>query len=70
MTALRDRLHPGQRWRRRRDGVVIQVRQIHRADRLVEVDLVTPQLFPSTRPTVGFRDLREHYEEVPEYVAA
>jgi hypothetical protein len=38
-TMMRDRVAIGQRWQRRRDRQAGRIRQIHRADRQVELEL-------------------------------
>lgn len=50
--AMRDRVTIGQEWRRRRDKVVGEIVQVHRADREVEIQAGNEVLL------VGFTDLR------------
>lgn len=56
---LGEHLTIGQHWRRRRDGCTVRIRQVHRADRLVEIDIVTPLLHTSTPRTLSFRQLAD-----------
>lgn len=63
MTAMRDRITIGQHWRRRRDGFEIRIRQVHRADRLVEAEAVTLQL-DGRVSRLRFDELRDSYVEV------
>lgn len=55
---MADRLTIGQRWRRRRDDRVATVRQVHRADRTVELRLPDGQTLTET-----FTDLRLRWEQ-------
>jgi hypothetical protein len=64
MTAIAERVTIGQQWRRR-DGLTVRIRQVHRADRLVEIDLITPRLFATKPGMLSFRELRRNYREVP-----
>ena len=57
--AMRDRVQIGQAWRRRRDRVVMRIRQIHRADRVVELVDGAGDVH-----LVAFRDLRTYWREV------
>jgi hypothetical protein len=61
MTAMRDRVGIGQTWRRRRDGLVVIVRQVHRAERLVEVRPVNPSLLDNAPRSVTFGELRHRW---------
>lgn len=56
--AMRDRVHPGQRWMRRRGREIAVIRQVHRADRCVEL------LGIDGVRMVTFNDLRTYYTEV------
>lgn len=56
--SMRDRVHIGQAWRRRRTGEIGVIHQIHRADRQVEL------LGIEGVRCVSFTDLRRLYEEV------
>lgn len=56
---LRDVVRNGQRWRRV-DGLVILVRQVHRADEQIEAKAVAPAV-PCRFP-VSFVELRDGYE--------
>lgn len=56
---MRDRVAPGQCWERRRDGVVVRVRQVWRTDRQV---LLTDET--GDRVIVGFAELRRRYRQV------
>jgi hypothetical protein len=60
--ALRDVLRIGQVWARREPHGSIQIKQIHRADRLVEAWFDTPR-GPEAHG-VSFADLRRDYELV------
>lgn len=60
--AMRDRLRIGQLWCRRRDKLIAAVRQIHRADRCVEMRAVvdgelTHFRVPFTELSKGWREL-------------
>jgi hypothetical protein len=57
---LRDLLTIGQVWQHRDPSFSIRVRQIHRADRLLEAWVQTPD-GPEAR-TVTFTELRREYE--------
>lgn len=65
---LRDLLRVGQRLYRLRDGAVLEIRQVHRADRMIEACYVSAPLtqsaalLPRRRYLVGFPDLVEGYE--------
>lgn len=56
---VRDIVRNGQRWRRV-DGLVILVRQVHRADEQIEAKAVAPAV--PCRFMVNFHELRESYE--------
>ena len=56
---MRDRVAIGQRWRRRRDGDVLRIYQVHRADR--KVVLVNDD--GGGRLYVSFTDLRRKWTE-------
>ena len=56
---ISDAVRVGQRWRRE-DGLVILIRQVHRADEEIEAKPVEPGV-PARFP-VSFIDLRNHYE--------
>lgn len=56
--AMRDRVQIGQAWRRNRGGEIGVVRQIHRADRQVEL------LGVEGVRLVGFSELRRLWTEV------
>lgn len=56
--SMRHRVRVGQRWRRRRDGGVMRIGMVHRADRLVV--LVNDG---GGRQTVSFTDLRRYWTE-------
>ena len=63
---MRDRLAIGQRWQRRRDRQIARIRQIHRPDRLAELELLDPP--PTVRPVslVAFSDLRTKWRALDE----
>ena len=63
---MRDRLTIGQRWRRRRDRQIGRVRQIHRADRVAELELLEPAPATKTVLMVGFTDLRTKWRALDE----
>lgn len=54
----------GQRWRRRRDKTVWTIVQIHRPDRLVELDPVSFEPGASSRITVTLTDLATKWERL------
>lgn len=58
--ATRDLVTIGQTWRRRRDGSLWRIWQVHRADRLVELVPADGQR-AGVRAMVLFRDLRSYY---------
>jgi hypothetical protein len=64
--SMRDRLAIGQRWQRRRDRQIARIRQIHRPDRLAELELLNPP--PTVRPMllVAFSDLRTKWRALVE----
>jgi hypothetical protein len=66
MTAMRDRVTIGQRWQRRRDGKVVEIRQVHRADREVEVRFVEDKVGAATRirRCLSFTELRTRWRLV------
>ena len=57
-TMMRDRVAIGQRWQRRRDRQAGQIRQIHRADRQVELEL------DGVIVLVRFADLRTRWRQL------
>lgn len=57
-TSMRDLVAIGQTWRRRRDGQLARVRQVHRPDRLAELELTDPPPPQRTVLLVSFSDLR------------
>ena len=63
---MRDRLAIGQRWQRRRDRQIARIRQIHRPDRLAELELLDP--LPATKSVllVAFSDLRTKWRALDE----
>jgi hypothetical protein len=60
--SMRDRVAIGQVWRHRRDGQLARVRQVHRPDRLAELELTDPA--PPSRSVllVAFNDLRTKWQ--------
>jgi hypothetical protein len=58
------RVRVGQRWRRRRDRAEARVRQVHRADRLAELEFVAPEALAGRRESVGFTALRTKWLEL------
>jgi hypothetical protein len=68
MTAMRDRVHVGQHWRRRRDGFEVRIRQLHRADQLAIVEPITLRIDDvigkARTLKLGFRALHDDYVEV------
>jgi hypothetical protein len=63
----RDIVTIGQRWRRRRDGLEVVVRQVHRADRTVDVDIADLAAVPADHVTsfeIPFRVLRAKYRRL------
>jgi hypothetical protein len=66
MTAMRDRLTIGQRWQRRRGGELVEIRQVHRADRQVEVRFVEGNAGADSaiRHCLSFTELREKWRLV------
>jgi hypothetical protein len=54
--SMRDRVWIGQTWRRRRDNLEFTVRQVHRADRIAELNR------DGARVSVGFTELRRKWE--------
>ena len=63
--SMRDRVTIGQYWRRRRDGLTARVRQVHRADRLAELELESPAP-TKTVLSVYFSELRSKWQPVDE----
>jgi hypothetical protein len=57
-TMMRDRVAIGQRWQRRRDHQAGRIRQIHRADRQVELEL------DGVIALVKFADLRTRWRQL------
>jgi hypothetical protein len=59
---MRDRVAIGQVWRRRHDGQLARVRQVHRPDRLCELEITEPA--PSARMVlpVSFTELRTKWQ--------
>lgn len=57
--ATRDLVTIGQRWKRRHDQEVVMIRQVHRADRQVQVQCTAS---PQWLFRLSFRDLRANYE--------
>lgn len=64
MTAMRERVAIGTRWRRRRDKTVWIVWQSHRADRVAELRPADGEPTRSRRLFVTFADLRTRFEEI------
>ena len=62
---MRDRVAIGQRWRRRRDKQLARIRQIHRADRLAELELESPAP-TKTVLSVYFSELRSRWQPLDE----
>jgi hypothetical protein len=62
---MRDRVAIGQRWRRRRDKQLARIRQIHRADRLAELELEPPAP-TKTVLSVYFSELRSKWQPLDE----
>lgn len=60
--SMGERLGIGQTWRRRGDGLMVTVRQVHRADRVAEVQPLIAD--PGARVTLGFAELRRRWELV------
>jgi hypothetical protein len=56
--SMRDRVWIGQTWRRRRDNREFTVRQVHRPDRIPDLEA------DETRRSVSFTDLRRKWELV------
>ena len=54
--SMRDRVWIGQTWRRRRDKQEFTVRQVHRADRIAELN------GDGARVSVSFTELRRKWE--------
>jgi hypothetical protein len=54
--SMRDRVWIGQTWRRQRDKQEFTVRQVHRADRIADLN------GEGTRVSVTFTDLRRKWE--------
>ncbi len=65
-TPMRDRVAIGQRWQRRRDRQVARIRQIHRADRLVELTLPDAAARPLL---VAFTELRTKWRPLEDPAA-
>ena len=63
--SMRDHVTIGQRWRRRRDKQLARVRQIHRADRLAELELESPAP-TKTVLSVYFSELRSKWQRLDE----
>jgi hypothetical protein len=63
---MRDRVAIGQRWRRRRDKQLARIRQIHRADRLAELQLIESPAPAKTVLFVDFSELRSRWQPLDE----
>ncbi len=63
---MRDRVKIGQAWQRKADGTVWTIRQIHRADRQVQIlpDYLTGPLAAGVVHLVSFKDLRRRFRQV------
>ena len=64
--SMRDRVTIGQRWQRRRDKQLARVRQIHRADRLAELQLIESPAPTKTVLFVDFGELRSRWQPLDE----
>jgi hypothetical protein len=64
-SAVRRVVGIGQRWTRRRDGIVVVVYQVHRGEGTVEVSCegADPRV-PHTRWLVGFVELSSKYRQL------